>query len=76
MSGAACPNCDAPDAALYTTPDLGPDMYGVTHCGCFWEGSADGKTWHVDTLPAWQLRYMADGVIEVVPCGAGEAVCS
>ena len=71
-----CPNCGDHDAALYTSPDIGPDMGGVTHCGCLYEGDAAGKAHHVDTLPLWRLRYMADGVIEMAPCGGGEAACS
>ena len=40
-----CPNCGEPaPGGLYSNEE-----YGVVHCGCFWEGTARGKTFHITT---------------------------
>lgn len=40
-----CPNCKQPaPGGLYVN-----DEYGVRHCGCFWDGDARGKVFHITT---------------------------
>lgn len=41
-----CPNCFKPSpGGLYI------NVYDVSHCGCFWEGEANGKRFHISTEP-------------------------
>lgn len=58
MSKGVCPNCRQPHSGLVTTAPMGPDGAGVTHCGCFWEGDAEGKDFHHSTTTAEQHAWM------------------
>ncbi len=42
-----CPNCfELADGGLYSA-----ELFQVTHCGCFYEGEAEGKLFHISTEP-------------------------
>lgn len=71
-----CPNCKAPDAHLYTTAPRGPSDPGVTHCGCFWEGDAEGKGAHSSTTPAHEHRYMRGEPEPMFECGGTGPACT